>query len=172
MAKGDIQVYSTGGRISVPIKTWQVGPGTAAINAGEFIVLGTIGTTQYVTLILDAMPLMSPAATNVGTTHVIVGLASANGTHTSTATGTVDAYLPLPGLIYRGKAKTVANANTQGLLDALSFKRVFIDVTTLTHTVDTAATDSVLNGFMIVGGDPVGSFIDFVISVRATIFGF
>ncbi|MFP5263740.1 MAG: hypothetical protein ACLGJB_17810 [Blastocatellia bacterium] len=164
MAKGDIRVVDTGGRVTAPTREYQTAAGSTAINAGEPVMLTTIGTSQYVAALTDAKPVIG--------TDYFVGIAADAATHTASADGVVHVYVALPGVTFRGKAKTAANADTQSEVNALVNKRTIFDLTTGTYTVDTAAADGATNGLIIVGGDPNGSFIDFQASARATPFGF
>lgn len=150
---------------------WQVPSGTAnSIKAGE------------PTKTVDA----AAASPYLGTTAIMVdgdgstsqrftGLAKNTSSDTASAAGDVWLWMPLPGLIYTGKAKTSTNANTTALINALTGKRVVFDLTSSTWTIDSAAADAVANCVVIVGGDPnvselkwmyrhSGSVLDFSIS--------
>lgn len=127
-------------------------------------MLTTIGTSQYAALLTDAKPAIG--------TDYFIGIAASAATHTASADGTVEVYLPLPGVVFRGRAKTVTLADTQSEVNALQNKRTIFDLTSSSFTIDTAAADGATNGLMIVGGDPNGSFIDFMVSIRATQLGF
>jgi len=98
------------------------------------------------------------------------GVAKGDSTDTATANGTVQLWLPLPGIIYSAKAKTAANADTQAEIDALRYKRVVFDLTGSTWTVDTAAADATTNGVVIIGGDYQTSSVYFVIANTCTAF--
>lgn len=97
------------------------------------------------------------------------GIAKANSTDTAAAAGVVDVWLPVPGIIYRASAKTSTNANTQALINALMRKRVIFDLTSSNWTVDTAATDALVNCVVICGGIPQTSEILFYYSPKGTI---
>lgn len=129
-----------------------VASGTAgSINNGEPTKQGTAGA---VAICVDA---------DGTTSQVFTGIAKTISTDTVSAAGIVYTWLPLPGIIYTGKAKTATNANTQALIDALVGKRVVFDLTGTAWTVDTAAADATTNGLYIIGGDYSNSTIDFLI---------
>lgn len=76
-------------------------------------------------------------------TDVVMGISNGASTDTAALRGTVDAHLPLPGLVYMLPALTPANIATQGLYDALVGTLCVFDVTASVITVDDSA---VLNG--------------------------
>ena len=81
------------------------------------------------------------------------GLGKSVSTDTAAAAGTVELYLPLPGLIYVGSPKVAAAANTEAEILALCGKRIVLDLTSADWTVDTAAVDGIGNSVVIVGGN-------------------
>jgi threonine dehydrogenase-like Zn-dependent dehydrogenase len=101
--------------------------------------------------------------------HRFSGLAKNESTDTVAAAGVVYTWLPFPGLIYRGKAKSATAANTQAKIDALKGARVIFDLTGTTWTVDTAATDAAANGVIVIGGDYHTNTVHFIISPGVTI---
>lgn len=90
------------------------------------------------------------------------GMAKDVSTDTASATGTVNVYAPLPGVVYIGKDK--ASTATQAGIDALVGKRVVFDLTSTTWTVDSAASDATTNGLLIVGGNPTTSELEFIVT--------
>jgi len=98
------------------------------------------------------------------------GIAKTTSTDTASAAGIVDVYLPIPGILYRGFAKSAAAADTQSEINVLFRKRVIFDLTTGDWTIDTAAADALINCVVIVGGNPVSSEILFVYAPKGTIF--
>lgn len=109
------------------------------------------------------------------TSQRFTGIAKSISTETASVDGEVYTWLPLPGLMYAGFAKTASTADTQAEIDALSGKRVVFDLTSTDWTVDAAAADAVANCVVIVGGDyrtqvlnfmyrPSGTVLDFCIS--------
>lgn len=99
-----------------------------------------------------------------------VGLAKATSTDTAAAAGVVDTYAPVPGILYRGKPKTAGSVNTQALINALAGKKVIFDLTSSDWTVDTAATDALVNCVVICGGTPNNDEVCFYYSPKGTIF--
>ena len=165
MATNDFKVVSSGPYSSVPTAKFQTAAGTTAINAGEPVMLTTIGTSVYAAVMTDAKPVIG--------TDFWCGLAKSAGTHTSAADGTVEVYLPLPGVVYRGKAKSSTAADTDAEILALANKRTIIDLTASTYTIDTAAADGATNGLILTGtGNSANNSVDFMVSVRATQLGF
>ena len=84
--------------------------------------------------------------------------------------------MPLPGIIYSGKAKTSADFNTDAKVKALHGQRSVFDLTGVVWTIDTEATDAIANCVVIVGGDPnkqvvfwmyrlSGTYLNFSVSV-------
>lgn len=98
------------------------------------------------------------------TSQLFTGFAKDASTETASAAGFVNVYLPLPGVEYRGAAKSAAAADTQAEIDALVGKRVVFDLTSTVWSVDTAASDATTNGLYISGGNPNTSEINFLIS--------
>lgn len=96
------------------------------------------------------------------TGQIFTGIAKSVSTDTAAAAGRVTTWLPVPGIIYGGKAKTASTADTQAEVDALKRKRVVFDLTTGVWTIDAAATDAVVNCVVIVGGDFRTQTLDFV----------
>jgi len=160
MARGDIQLRT-------PIDdAFTVSFGTAStVKAGE--------PTKGV----DA----AGASPWLGTTAIMVdgdGTTSQRFTgiaKTDNANSAVSTYLPLPGVIYRAKAKDATGIDTQAKIITFMGKRVVFDLTASAWTVDAAAADAVANCVTIVGGDfrvpelhfvyaPKGTFLAFCVS--------
>lgn len=102
------------------------------------------------------------------TSQRFTGVCNRTSTETTTVAGVVGVWCPIPGLLYRGFAKTSTLANTQALCDALVGKRVVFDLTTSAWTVDTAVADALINCVAIVGGIPASSEILFMYSPKGT----
>lgn len=98
------------------------------------------------------------------TSQRFTGIAKNTSNDTATVAGTVQLWVPLPGIVYSGKAKTASNANTLALVSALFGKRVIFDLTASVWTVDSAAADSATNCVVIVGGDYQTSTLYFTVS--------
>lgn len=80
------------------------------------------------------------------------GIAKDTSTDTASAAGTVNTWLPLPGMIYQGSPKSTTAVDTLAELVTFFGKRVVFDLTTGTWTVDTAAADAATNCVTIVPG--------------------
>lgn len=106
------------------------------------------------------------------TAQRFTGIAKGDSTDTATAAGTVELWLPLPGIIYSCAAKAASNANTQALIDALRGKRVVFDLTSSVWTIDTAANDAVANTVVIIGGEPASSLMYFVYASHGSVLDF
>ncbi len=106
------------------------------------------------------------------TSQRFTGIAKNISTDTAAAAGTVDLYLPFPGIVYSAKSKASTDSNTQALVDALQSKRVVFDLTGTAWTVDAAAADAVANCVVIIGGDPKVSTVDFVYAPHGTYLDF
>lgn len=103
--------------------------------------------------------------------QLLTGIAKGASTETSGASGAVELWVPVPGLVYRVLDKTSTNSNTQAKIDALFHKRVQFDLTGSTWTVDSAITDAASNGIVIVGGNPLTSELEFLMTPVTTYFG-
>lgn len=104
------------------------------------------------------------------TSQVFTGIAKSTSNETASVAGTVQLWMPVPGIVYRGFAKSAAAADTQGEIDALVGKRVVFDLTSTDWTVDTAAANAATNCLIIVGGMPQTSEIMFSIADSGTVF--
>jgi hypothetical protein len=96
------------------------------------------------------------------TSQRFTGIAKSDSSETTAVAGEVVTYLPLPGIIYSGKAKTASTANTAALVNALRGKRVVFDLTSSAWTVDAAAADAQANCVVIVDGDFNTSVLHFM----------
>ena len=108
-------------------------------------------------------------ADGIVTGQRFTGLAKSLSTDTASAAGIVDTWCPVPGILYRGFAKSAAAADTQAEINALMGKKVIFDLTAGDWTVDTAATDALVNCVVIQGGIPQASEILFYYSPKGTI---
>ena len=146
---------------------WIVASGSVqSIAAGDPVTLAdaTGAATGAVKIAGDGDPI-------VGSGHRFAGIAKSDSTDTATVAGIVQVWLPLPGIIYSGKAKTSSTADTQAEINALQGKRVVLDLTSTTWSVDAAATDAITNGIVIVGGNPPTTEIYFMVMPSITFLG-
>lgn len=136
-----------------------VGSGVAAsINNGEPTKQGSSGA---VAIMVDG---------DGTTSQVFTGIAKTVSTDTAAAAGEVYTWLPLPGIIYSGLAKSTTAANTQAKIDALMFKRVPFDLTSTSWTVDSAAADATTNGLLITGGEYQTNTLFFIIRENVSLY--
>lgn len=147
MAKNDVRIVDFGGHNTIPTLTWQTEAAATAIYAGEPVKLKAAGS-PYAIPLADGEPV-------VGTTTVVLGIAASDSTQTASADGTVEVYVPLPGVIYEANAKTASTVDSQSEINALCGDRVVFDLTSSTYTVDAAATDGATKGIYVLGGDAV-----------------
>jgi len=166
MSKNDIKIKDVAGHNVIPTRVYQVTSGVlTSIKAGEPVIMTTIGTNQFAALAVDADP-------TIGTDYLL-GIAAGDSTDTVAAAGTIEVYLPLPGVVYRAKAKSAAAADTAAEIAALANKRTIFDLTTGVFTIDTGAADGATNGLILTGtGDATTSEVDFMISTRTTVLAF
>lgn len=160
MATGDIKILRTAGG-NVPTYRWQTEAAATDIKAGEPVKLKAAGSPYVIPL--------ADADLTIGTDTAMVGIAASDSTHTASADGHIDVYIPLPGIVYEVKAKTSTSADTQAEIDALVGDRKVIDLTGTTYTMDEAAADGAANAFYIVGGDPDRATLEFIIRTDATV---
>ena len=163
MAVNDIKIRSVAGLSALPTLKFATAGGGTAIYAGEFVKFSANGSSS--------VDLLADAYGAIGTDIAIVGLAKSDSTHTATAKGEVEVYLPIPGVVYEIKAKTGTTADTQGEIDALVGDRVILDLTSGVYTLDTAATEAQASPFLIVGGDPIQKTLYVILRSGATILG-
>lgn len=143
--------------------TFQTEAAATAIAAGEFVKWKSNGSPYVIPL--------ADADGAIGTVVALVGLAKSDSTHTASVDGTVDVYLPLPGVVYAVKAKDAAAANTEAEVKALGGDRVVIDLTSGVYTLDTAAGEAQTSPFTIVGGDASTSTLYVTLRSGATFLG-
>ena len=157
MARYDIKVLSP---IELPFsQTPIVAAGVvASIKAGEPTKTGAAGA---VAIMVDA---------DGTTTQRFTGVAKSDSSDTVASAGTVQVWLPLPGMIFAAKAKTASLANTQALIDALYGKRVIFDLTGTAWTIDTAAVDAATNCVVVMGGEFQTGTVYFAYSPSGTVF--
>lgn len=98
----------------------------------------------------DVIPMVDGNGT---TAQRFTGIAQSTSTDTVAAAGSVDIYLPYPGILYAGKALLSTTFDTQAEVTAAFGKGVFFDLTAGVWTVDVAATAAQVNCVIITGGD-------------------
>lgn len=164
MAGKRISMVSPGGHTDVPTQRFQTEANglSVGITGGVFYKWKTNGS-----------PYVVPCVTGdhtIGTDTAIVGLAASNSTATTAADGTVDLYMPLPGVIYRAYGTIAANVAATLVGD-----RVTIDVSATTDagnwTINESAGEGQTNAFCIVGVNAVEDTVDFILRFGATYLG-
>ena len=158
MARNDIKVVNniTPEATYTPIVS---SGGVSTILTGTPTKMGTVTTG-------NVLPMVDGDGT---TTQRFAGLAKSDSSDTASAAGTVTLWIPLPGLVYSGVAKSASAANTAALLAALFGKRVVFDLTSTVWTIDTAASDAASNALCIIGGDYQTNTVYFSVSSGCTI---
>lgn len=163
MARGNIQIVDVAGRNTINTKTFRTEAGATALAVGEPAKLKAAGS-EYVIPLADAEPV-------IGTTTKVVGIVASPSTHTASADGSVEVYMPIPGMVYRAAAKSAAAVDTDAELAALLNTNVLLDLTSGVYTVDTATVAAAANGVTIVGGNISAGTVDFIIRDSATLYG-
>ena len=151
----DIQIARTAGG-NVPTYRWQTDAGDTAIKAGDPVKLKAAGSPYVIGL--------ADGDLTIGTDTAMVGIAASDSTHTASADGVVDVYIPMPGTIWKAKATTSGN-----VADTIIGDRVTVDLTGTTYTIDENATDAATSAFYIVGVDADEGTVEFTIRTDATI---
>jgi hypothetical protein len=165
MAKGNVKIVDSAGYNSIPTYKWQTEANATAIYAGEPVKLKVTGAAgPYVIPLADAEPV-------AGTTSTFIGIAATDSTHTASADGSIEVYMPLPGVVYECLATTASTADTEAEILALAGKQVKFDLISSEYTVNAAEATALTAGLIIVGGDPLKSSLKFVVLNRCTIFG-
>lgn len=145
MSRYDITVKDMGGLNVLPTRVCQTEAAATAIYAGEPVIIKSAGS-PYVIPMADATPV-------IGTTVEMVGIAKSDGTHTASADGTVEVYVPTPSVVFAIKAKSAAAVDTAAEVKALEGDCLLFDLTSSVYTIDTAAGHAATGGLQVVGGD-------------------
>jgi hypothetical protein len=99
------------------------------------------------------------------------GIAKSDSSEVAATAGTVDLWIPLPGIIYAGKTLTSTTCNTAAKLITFFRKRVVFDLSATVWTVDAAATDALVNCVTIIGGEWQTGTVYFVYKPAGTYIG-
>lgn len=149
-------------------------PTNAVVAAGAVSSIDR-GTPTFAANAVATSPWTGAVAVGVdgnGTTaQRFTGIAKSVSTDTASAAGTVELWLPLPGLLYSGFAKTSSTADTAAEIAALFGKHVVFDLTSTDWTIDAAAADAQVNCVTIVGGDPATATLFFAYKNTGTFLG-
>lgn len=162
MAKNDVKVLEPK---NVSTRTFIVedrttSSATATIKAGEPVKFRTAEDSNDVIILATGDPEQG--------TDIMAGIAATESTETSSADGTVEVYIPVPGVtVFRCRATTPANVNTAAKRLAIMGDVVSFDLTSGTFTVDeNEGTDDDVHGLIIVDVDTSNGDIDFVFKSR------
>jgi hypothetical protein len=163
----------------IPNKIYTIDRGISMSFITQYVVAsGAVGTiaigtpTKCVTADGSVAGAIVPMvdADGLVTAERFTGLAKITSTDTAAANGVCDTWAPVPGMTYRGFPKTSGAADTQAEINALAGKKVLFDLTTSNWTVDSAATDALVNCVVICGGNPNNDELMFYYSPKGTIF--
>jgi len=155
MALNDIRIVDTGGRNTIPTYTWVTAVTT--LVAGDLVGATTGSPTAIIVVDGEGT-----------TTQSYLGVVA---TPYDSVTGTVEVYMPLPGIIYETKATTSTNVNTAAKIAALVGDAVTFDVSGTTITIDENAGHTATNAALIVGGDPVRGTLKWMLRDSCTVLG-
>lgn len=151
--------------------TWLVAAGTAAsIDRGtptKRVDIDAATATGTVKIMADGDG--NVTGNTLAGSGTFAGLAKSVSSETASVAGSVEVWMPVPGMLYRGFAKSATAADTQSEINVLMGKRVLFDLTSTDWTVDTAAADALTNCVVIVGGIPSSSEILFMYSPKGTV---
>ena len=168
MAKNDVKIVDKGGYLNIPTRNFPVQDRTSSsdtiIYPGDPVKILDGQSGNYVGHLKTGDP-------EIGT-DIVVGIAASTSTEESATDGTVNVYMPLPGVVYRCAANTAGNISTAAEILALTFDCVTFDLSGTTFTVDeNEGSDEDVHGLRIVAGDITAGTIDFTINPRCTILG-
>lgn len=148
--------------------TWNVASGAAGS-----IAQGTPTEASDAAAASPYLGTVNIMADGEGTTSQrFTGIAKDVSTDTVAAAGLVTTWMPLPGIVYSGKAKTASTADTEAEVRALQGKRVVFDLTTTVWSIDAAAADAVANCVVIVGGDHRTQTLNWIYRTSGTVLNF
>jgi hypothetical protein len=164
MAKNDVRIVDVGGANVTPVRTFKTEAAGTAIKVGEPVKIGGTGNNFVIPL--------ATGDPEIGTDRM-VGIAASDSTQTASANGTVQVYIPIPGVtVMRAKATTAANVDTDAKILALLNDSVAFDLTGTVYTVDEdEGDDPDVHGILIVDGDKDEKTLDFVLKAGASISG-
>lgn len=157
MAKNDVKIIDQGGHNVVPTRRYRTEAGATQILLGEPVKIGGTGS-NYAIPVPTAEPTVAIGA--------VLGIAASDSDETAVADGFVDVYLPLPGVLYRAKATTPANIDTDAKLLALLNDTVGFTLAAGVYTVN--EDDAVGDGLSIKGGSIAEGTIEFEVRGSAT----
>lgn len=163
MAAGDISLRTSNPN-PLALPRLVAAGGISTINNGEPTKTGAqiSSTGFYVAPMVDG---------NGTSSQEFAGIAKSVSTDTAAADGSLQVFLPTPGIIYAAKALSAAAVDTPIEVNQLVGKRVVFDLTAGVWTVDTAAGTATTNNVVVVGGDYTTSTVFFVYDASGTWIG-
>lgn len=142
-----------------------VNPSSEAFSYKRAVAAGAAASIDRGTPTKESSTAVAIMADGEGTTaEQFAGVAKSVSTDTAAAAGTVQLFIPLPGLFYFASPKVAGAADTEAEILALCGKRIVLDLTSTDWTVDTAASDGIGNSVVIVGGNPNEDKVYFAIT--------
>jgi hypothetical protein len=181
MARGNIKVMTPTSQL---ISTkWLVAAGAAGASGGGGY-RGEPFMSRLATAAQTGIVAVGATSSTLGTWGLIggtktisgrfVGVAKSDSTQTASVAGVVYTWLPTPFIVYEGKPLVAGSCNTDAKIDALRGSAVLFDLSAATsgvYTVSTAATDAAANALVIIGGNPQGDTVHFVIKDGFSVLG-
>ena len=163
MARNDFKVIDgSAGVLRVREQILGAGQG-AIINAGEPVKVGGTGE-NYGIVLADGDPQFA--------TDIFLGIASRDGSASTTANGFVEVQALIPGVgRFRGSASTVTNVDTDAELLVVLFDQIGVDYSAQSFTLDEneGQSNKTTLGLQIIDGDPATSTL--VVRPMVEIFG-
>jgi hypothetical protein len=163
MAKNDVKIVDVGGHSNVPTRTFLVQDRATSsdtqIYAGEPVKILAGEGGNYAGHLAAGDP-------EIGT-DIVIGIAASDSTETTSASGTVEVYMPVPGVVYRCKAETATNLAVGIMYDCVTF-----DLSGGKYYVnENEGSDENVHGLRIIGYNTSAGTVDFTINPRCTILG-
>jgi hypothetical protein len=150
-------IKSTGGRDSVPVRTFNTEAATS-LTEGKLVKIGGTGN-NFVVAIATGDPEVA--------TDRVIGVTKSASTDTASAAGTVEVYMIDNRTVLTAKATTPGNLAAGILNDSVA-----MDVNTGTQTIDEdEGDDPDVHGCVILDYDATAGTVDFIIKTGALIDG-
>ena len=162
MAKNDVKIIRGGGTIQEYRVDDRTTSSDTQIFAGDPVQIGQAGAN-----FVEHLATAEPTAT-----EEMTGIAVTDSTETTSAEGTVQVQVVIPGVsVMECKATTPANMDTDAELKAILNDQVAFDLTGTTYTIDENQGDSTSNGLRILNGDIEKGTLTFMLVNHASDYG-